>query len=59
MEKEKARQIRLQCMHEAIEALPEECKAFARTPDLTLPPLDRRILVETPPIPNFKRGKND
>ena len=34
---EKARQIRLQCMHDAIEALPEECKAFARTPDLSLP----------------------
>ena len=56
---EKARQIRLQCMHDAIEGLPEECKAFARTPDLSLPDLDRRVLVETPPIPDFKRGKNN
>ena len=57
LKQEAARAIRLQLMHEAIEALPEEEKAFARTPDTSLPPLSRKVLVDTPPNPNNNRGK--
>ena len=39
----------------AIVALPEALQEEARSPDLTLFPLQRRVFTETAPIPNFQQ----
>ena len=40
---------------EAINALPEALQEEARTQDLSLVPIERRVYTETTPIPNFQQ----
>ena len=44
---------------EAINALPEELQAEAKTVAYTPFPLARRITTRTPPVPGFEAGKYD
>jgi hypothetical protein len=57
MRTQQRKQFRLHLMKEAINELPEEEQEAARTPDRSLQPLHRRVLVDTPPIPGYTRVK--
>ena len=51
-------QLKMDLLHEALDALPIEEQEFARTPDTSPVPLHRPMIVDNPPVKDYDVKKN-